>query len=114
MPKQTDPDTYLPLKPASFHVLLALADGPRHGASIREAVATLTRGAVTLWPVTLYGSIRELDEARLIEPVPDGDEDARRRSWRLTRLGARVLAAETARLRAIVEHAERARAVSRA
>jgi DNA-binding PadR family transcriptional regulator len=101
-------ESYLPLRPASFHVLLALAEGPRHGASIREAVAELTDGAVTLWPVTLYGAIRELDEGGLIEAVPEGDEDARRRSWQLTRLGSRVLAAETARLRSIVEHAERA------
>lgn len=110
----TKPETFLPLRTASFHVLLALAEGPRHGAAMRDSVAELTRGAVTLWPVTLYGSIRELDEARLIEPVPGGDEDARRRSWQLTRLGARVLEAETARLRAIVEHAERARAPGRA
>ena len=95
-------ESYLPLRPASFHVLLALAAGPRHGASIREAVAGLTEGAVTLWPVTLYGAIRDLDEEGLIEPVPKGDEDARRRSWQLTALGARVLAAETARLRSIV------------
>ena len=110
----TKPESFLPLRPASFYVLLALADGPRHGASIRDAVADLTHGTVTLWPVTLYGSIRELDESGLIEPAPDGDGDARKQPWRLTRLGTRVLEAETARLRALVEHAERARAHGRA
>ena len=112
MPAQTNPTSYLPLRPASFYVLLALAEEPRHGASIRDAVFDLTGGAVTLWPVTLYGSIRELDEADLIEPIPGGDEDARRRSWQLTPLGSQVLAAETKRLRDIVEHAEGVRARS--
>lgn len=111
MPK---PESFLPLRSAAFHVLLALAHGPLHGTAIREAVTELTRGVVTLWPVTLYGAIRELDEARLIEPVAGGEQDARRRSWQLTRLGAQVLRAETARLRAIVEHVERLPASGRA
>ena len=114
MARVTGPEAYLPLKQASFHVLLALANGPLHGNAIRAAAETLTGGSVKLWPVTLYGSIRELDEARLIEPAPGGESDARRRSWQLTKLGVRVLAAETARLRAIVEHAEGTRAVGRA
>jgi DNA-binding PadR family transcriptional regulator len=100
-------DGHLPLKAAAFHILLALADGPRHGYAIRAAVEELTGGAVTLWPVTLYGSIRELGDAGFIAPSePQSSEDARRRYYALTPLGRRVLAAETARLRAIIEHAE--------
>jgi len=108
------PGRHLPLKPATFHILLALAEGPRHGYAIRESVEALTRGAVKLWPVTLYGSIRELSAAGLIEPepaLPRPEQDARRRYYRLTALGRRMLAVETARLRALVEYAEGTRAV---
>jgi DNA-binding PadR family transcriptional regulator len=107
---------HVPLKPATFHILLALVDGPRHGYAIRAAVEALTGGAVKLWPVTLYGSIRELSEAGLIEPqeaLSEADADARRRYYALTALGRRVLAAETARLKALVEYAERTSAVRR-
>jgi DNA-binding PadR family transcriptional regulator len=108
-------EQYLPMKPASYHILLALGNGPSHGYAIRSDVEELTGGAVRLWPVTLYGSIRELTDEGLIEPVDaEGAEvDARRRYYGLTSLGRRVLAAETSRLRAIVEYAERTRAMRR-
>lgn len=114
MPDTENIERFLPLKAASFHILLALGDEPRHGYGIRTAVEELTGGAVKLWPVTLYGSIREMADAGLIEPVECGseaEEDARRRYYGLTGLGRQVLAAETSRLRAIVRHAERTRAV---
>jgi DNA-binding PadR family transcriptional regulator len=109
-------DRHVPLKAAAFHILLALGDGPSHGYAIRTAVEELTDGAVKLWPVTLYGSIRELSDEGLIEPVAGGgaEDDARRRYYRLTRRGRRVLVAETARLRSIVEYAERTGAVREA
>jgi DNA-binding PadR family transcriptional regulator len=101
-----------------FHVLLALGDGPRHGYAIGSAVEERTDGAVRMWPATLYGTIHQLAEEGLLEPAsaPEGteEEDARRRYYALTRLGARVLAAETARLRDLVHAAERTRALSRA
>jgi DNA-binding PadR family transcriptional regulator len=108
-------EQYLPMKPASYHILLALGNGPSHGYAIRSDVEELTGGAVKLWPVTLYGSIRELTDEGLIEPVDAGgaEVDARRRYYGLTSLGRRVLAAETSRLRAIVEYAERTRAMRR-
>jgi DNA-binding PadR family transcriptional regulator len=107
-------ERFLPLKPAAFHILLALADGPRHGYAIRASVEELTAGGIRLWPATLYGSVRQLAEAGLIEAVESGDEaseDARRRYYQLTLLGRRVLVAETERLRALVEFARRTRAL---
>ena len=111
----TSVEQYLPMKAASYHILLALGNGPLHGYAIRTDVEELTGGAVKLWPVTLYGSIRELTDEGLIEPVDAAaaEADARRRYYGLTALGRRVLAAETSRLRAIVEYAERTRAVRR-
>jgi DNA-binding PadR family transcriptional regulator len=113
MPTGQSIDQHLPLKQAAFHILLALGDEARHGYAIRSAVEELTGGAVKLWPVTLYGSIRELSDAGLIEAVESdaAEVDARRRYYGLTPLGRQILAAETARLRGIVEHAERTRAV---
>lgn len=107
-PGTPDPRVFLPLKAARFHILLALADGARHGFSIREAVEARTEGSVKLWPATLYGAVREMSEAGLIEALegeddPDGDQ--RRRYYRLTPLGREVLSAEADRLQALVDAA---------
>lgn len=104
----------LPLKPAWFHILLALGNGRRHGYAIRAEVEERTQGRVRLWPATLYGSIRELAGEALIEELegePDVGDDPRRRYYRLTRLGKRVLAAEVARLQALVDAARATRAL---
>lgn len=117
MPRRDAIERFLPLKPAAFHILLALADGARHGYAIRTLVEELTRGGIRLWPATLYGSVRQLTEAGLIEPVAgaaEGDDDARRIYYALTVLGRRVLAAETERLRALVEYARGTRAIAEA
>jgi len=102
----TKPESFLPLKPNWFHVLLSLADQPQHGYAIMQEVLDRTGGKVRLWPATLYGTIQRLMEAELIEesdrrPAPEED-DARRRYYRLTRLGRRVLAAESERLEDLV------------
>jgi len=102
----TDVRRFLPLKSQWFHILLALAGGEQHGYGIMQDVLQLTRGKVRLWPATLYGSIKRLIEAELIEesderPAPELD-DARRRYYRLTALGRRVLDAERARLEELV------------
>lgn len=99
----------LPLKTNWFHVLLSLADREQHGYGIMQEVLKRTDGRVRLWPATLYGSLRRLMEAGLIEesddrPAPEAD-DLRRRYYRLTPLGRRVLAAEIARLEDLVRAA---------
>lgn len=102
-----DPADMLPLTPAAFHVLLALADGERHGYAIMQEVAEHTEGQMKMGPGTLYGTIKRLLEARLIEesderPDPDLD-DERRRYYRLSGLGQRVIQAEARRYEAIVK-----------
>jgi DNA-binding PadR family transcriptional regulator len=97
---------FLPLKPHWFHILLCLAGGEQHGYAIMQEVLQRTGGKVRLWPATLYGSIKRLIEAELIEesderPAPELD-DARRRYYRLTPLGSRVLDAECERLQELV------------
>lgn len=97
---------FLPLKPQWFHIMLSLAGGEQHGYGIMQEVLQRTSGKVRLWPATLYGSIKRLIEADLIEesderPEPELD-DARRRYYRLTKLGRRVLNAESERLQDLV------------
>jgi DNA-binding PadR family transcriptional regulator len=104
---QTNPDEFLPLTPAVFHVLLALADGERHGYAIMQEVAESTGGQIKMGPGTLYGTIKRLLETRLIEesderPDPRLD-DERRRYYRLSALGQRVVRAEAQRYAAMVE-----------
>ena len=91
---------HLPLTPVVLHLLLALADGDRHGYAVAQEVERLTEGAVRLGPGTLYGSIRRLLDAGLIEETTDrvADDDERRRYYRLRALGRRVLELELERL----------------
>jgi len=105
-----EPDSFLPLSPAVFHILLALADGERHGYGIMQEVKVRTEGRVRLMPGTLYGAIKRLLEQKLIEeseerPDPELD-DERRRYYRLTEFGQRVLRAEVARLATLVRQAQ--------
>ena len=100
------PESYLPLKPNWFHILLALSHREQHGYGIMTEVQERTGGKVRLWPATLYGAIKRMIEAELIEesderPSPELD-DARRRYYRLTSLGSKVLTAETNRLQELV------------
>jgi DNA-binding PadR family transcriptional regulator len=103
---ETDPKSFFPLKTQWFHIMLSLAGGEQHGYGIMQEVLNRTTGKVRLWPATLYGSIKRLIEANLIEesderPAPELD-DARRRYYRLTALGRRVLDAECERLQELV------------
>jgi DNA-binding PadR family transcriptional regulator len=107
---ETEPGELLPLTPAVFHILLALADGERHGYAVMQEVAANTRGQMQMGPGTLYGTIKRMLAANLIEesderPAPDLD-DERRRYYRLTGLGRKVLAAEVERLANLVSLAQ--------
>lgn len=104
-----DPAGLLPLTPVAFNVLLALADGERHGYGIILEVEERTGGEARLGPGTLYGALKRLRGRGLIEdsgerPDPALD-DERRRYYRLTDLGGRVLAAEAGRLEELVRAA---------
>jgi DNA-binding PadR family transcriptional regulator len=102
----SDPTKLLPLTPGVFHILLALADGERHGYSIMQEVEARTENRVRLGPGTLYGSIKRMLADQLIEesearPDPSLD-DERRRYYRLTSFGRRVAIAEAERLENLV------------
>jgi DNA-binding PadR family transcriptional regulator len=110
MGRSSKPATaFLPLTPAIAHILLALADGERHGYAIMQEVERLTGGSARMGPGTLYGTINRLLAAGLVEETPGpargAAEDERRRYYALTRLGAEVLEAETARLATLLEAA---------
>jgi DNA-binding PadR family transcriptional regulator len=88
------------LKPQWFYILLALAEGERHGLAIARDVQSLSGGAVRLWPATLYGSLDELRGRKLIEELPEHpeEESERKRYYRLTRSGRAALTDEGERL----------------
>jgi DNA-binding PadR family transcriptional regulator len=92
----------LPLSPIAFHVLVALAQGPKHGYGIAQDVEELTEGRIVMGPGTLYGSLQRLTGADLIceadNPGDGGLHAKRRRYYRMTALGSAALAAESTRL----------------
>ena len=106
-----DPGYLLPLTPVALNVLLALADGERHGYGIMLEVRERTGGRVRLGPGTLYGAIKRLKEGGVIEESgerPDSEaDDERRRYYCLTGFGGAVLAAEIERLDGLVRAARR-------
>jgi DNA-binding PadR family transcriptional regulator len=108
-------ESFLPLTPAVFHILITLADGEAHGYAMMQEVARRSGGTVRLGPGTLYGAISRLLDDGIIEeseerPDPESD-DTRRRYYRLTKFGGRVLAAETERLAELVKAARSTKAV---
>jgi DNA-binding PadR family transcriptional regulator len=102
MAKKPITQELLPLTPPVFHILLALADEERHGYGIMQDVARQTAGALQLGPGTLYGCLKRMQAAGLVEeseerPDPTLD-DERRRYYRMTTLGRRIVRAEAQRL----------------
>jgi DNA-binding PadR family transcriptional regulator len=97
-----NPEKLLPLTPAVFNILLALADGEKHGYGIMLEVEANTNAQVVMGPGTLYGSIKRMLTAGLIEESDERADteldDQRRRYYRLTGLGRRVLGLEAERL----------------
>jgi DNA-binding PadR family transcriptional regulator len=120
--KGGDPEQLLPLTPVTLNILLALADEERHGYGIGVEVRERTGGKMRLGPGTLYGSLKRMVDGGLVEEVeesgrhteeePDGDgavrryDAERRRYYRLTGFGERVLRAELARLERVVSTAQ--------
>ena len=106
MVKKQKIESYLPLTPALFHVLLALADGEKHGYVISKEIARRTNNEVNLSTGTLYGIIKRLLEEEMIEESaerPDFSlDDQRRRYYKLTKLGRAVAEAEAERMERVL------------
>ena len=118
MPRATRPDELLPLTPPVFHLLVALSEGERHGYALMRQVAADTDGALQLGPGTLYGCLQRMLEAGLIaesgrraDPLLD---DERRRYYRISDFGMRVVTAEAKRLAAAVTVARARRLLPKA
>jgi DNA-binding PadR family transcriptional regulator len=96
------PEAFLPLSPVAFEILLALADGPRHGYGILQEIEWRSRGAICVNAGTLYRALARLLENGLIDEVEQspaaGNDDERRRYYRLTNRGMTVARAEASRL----------------
>jgi DNA-binding PadR family transcriptional regulator len=107
--KSLQPEEFLPLPAATFHILMAVAEEDRHGYAIIQGVATRTGGELKLSAGTLYRSIqRMLDQGLIIETVerPDPEfDDERRRYYRITPFGTAVAKAEATRLAKLVKWA---------
>ncbi len=112
-----DPEELLPLTPVTLNILLALADEERHGYGIGLEVRERTGGKMRLGPGTLYGTLKRMVDGGLVEESEERPEEElddgtrpydaqRRRYYRLTGFGERVLAAELARLERVVDTAQ--------
>ena len=105
--RSRDPEALLPLTPAIFHIMLALADGPSHGYAIVQEVGALTSGRLLIGEGTLYRSTERMLEEGFIEEVAPGERtesaDARRRTYRLTPWGRTVARAEGERVAALAD-----------
>jgi DNA-binding PadR family transcriptional regulator len=95
----SDISQFLPLSPAALHILIALASEDRHGYGIMQEIARQTNDQYKLGPGTLYDNLQKLLDQALIEELDRRDvDDPRRRYYRLTSFGNRVVAAEIQRL----------------
>ena len=103
-----DLDRFLPLSPAALHILLSLAGEERHGYAIMQEVARQSEGRYKLGPGTLYDNLQKLMKERLVEEVENtaAGAESRRRYYRLTKNGKRVLSVEMARLEAAIREAK--------
>jgi len=99
-----DLDDYLPLAPATLHILLSLAVEPMHGYGIMQEVLRQSGGRYNLGPGTLYDNLQRLMKQRMVEEVagPRQEGSSRRRYYRLSSLGRGVLSQELARLEDVV------------
>jgi DNA-binding PadR family transcriptional regulator len=107
--KKSETESFLPLTPAMFHILLALADGEKHGYAILKEVARRTEDKVRLSAGTLYGNLARLESSGMIvesgRRPAFGLDDERRRYYRLTDFGRSVAVAEARRMEAALSQA---------
>jgi len=97
---------FLPLSPATLHILLALAGEERHGYGIMQDVARQSIGHYKLGPGTLYDNLQKLlDQGLVIESIRNTEKESRRRYYRLTTIGRKVLEADLERLETAVHEA---------
>ncbi|MGA9885749.1 MAG: helix-turn-helix transcriptional regulator [Candidatus Acidiferrales bacterium] len=103
-----DLKSYLPLTPATLHIMLALAAEDRHGYAIMQEVARQSVDQYKLGPGTLYENLDKLAARGLVKRTssPSSSEDSRRRYYRLTDLGRRVVSADVERLKSVVKEAK--------
>ena len=117
MAKTEIPDRFrelLPLTPAVFYILFALAEGEKHGYAIMKGVDNISGGQFTLGPGTLYTTIQRLLELGLIEETStSSDSERRRRCYRLSRRGHQIFEAELSRMESLVRSAQRRKLVPR-
>ena len=111
----TDPDReLLPLTPAVFYILFALAEGEKHGYAIMKEVEDVSGGQFTMGPGTLYTTIQRLLEIGLIDEASgSSNSERRRRYYRLLRRGRQILEAELNRMESLVRSAHRRKLVPR-
>jgi DNA-binding PadR family transcriptional regulator len=104
--RRRNPSDLLPLPQSAFHILLALADGERHGYGITKEVAASTRGQIRLGSGTLYRQLKQMCTDGWISEIERDDDDAMgRRYYQLTPWGRRIAQAEAARLQELVDMA---------
>jgi DNA-binding PadR family transcriptional regulator len=105
---QEDLDRFVPLSPAALHILLSLAGEERHGYGIMQEVTRQSEGRYKLGPGTLYDNLQKLMKQRLVEETENTaiGAAARRRYYRLTKTGKRVLSLEIARLESAIREAK--------
>ncbi len=99
---------FLPLSPANLYILLSLAAEDRHGYGIMQEVARQSDGQYKLGPGTLYDNLQKLMNQGIVEDAPrrSADDDPRRRYYRLTQFGRKVLAADVERLEELIQAAK--------
>lgn len=116
MPENLNNQAGEPLTPAVFHILLALADGEKHGYGIMKEVEAQTEGRLKMGPGTLYGSIKRMAAAGLIQESDEREDPRlgaeRRRYYRLTTRGRSVVVAESYRLERAVNVARQKQVLS--
>jgi DNA-binding PadR family transcriptional regulator len=103
MNRRQDPTPLLPLGASAFHILLALADGERHGYSIGKEVETATGGNIKLGPGTLYRLLKQMaTDGWILETERNDDDPMRRRYYKLSPWGRRIAQGEAERLEDLV------------